>query len=176
MTNVRCIIDCTEVFIEKPSGHLAQAVTYSDYKKHNTVKYLVGVTPSGSICFTSEGWGGRTSDKQITIRSGFLNQLTRGDLIMADKGFLIEDELNMRDCKLLIPPGRRGAIQMSRKDVITTKKVANLRIHVERAIGRLKQFRVIKNCVRLADIRLLDDIFIIACAISNMSEALVRDD
>lgn len=36
------IIDCFEVFIEKPSNLLARAQTFSSYKNHNTIKVLVG--------------------------------------------------------------------------------------------------------------------------------------
>ena len=43
------IIDCFEVFIECPVAFEAQAATYSNYKKHNTVKGLIGITPTGSI-------------------------------------------------------------------------------------------------------------------------------
>ena len=39
------IIDCTEVFIEQPSDLLARAQTWSQYKHHNTVKFLIGITP-----------------------------------------------------------------------------------------------------------------------------------
>ena len=42
----RCvvIIDCFEVFIDRPTNLLARAQTYSQYKHHNTVKYLIGIT------------------------------------------------------------------------------------------------------------------------------------
>jgi len=33
---LRCTIDCTEVFIERPRDLKLQALTWSDYKKHNT--------------------------------------------------------------------------------------------------------------------------------------------
>ena len=45
----RIIIDCAEVFIERPKSLLNQASTWSDYKHHNTIKFLVGITPSGYI-------------------------------------------------------------------------------------------------------------------------------
>jgi len=35
--------------------------TWSNYKKHNTAKFLIGTTPQGSISFISKGWGGRVS-------------------------------------------------------------------------------------------------------------------
>jgi len=62
------IIDRFEVFIEQPSSLLARAQTYSNYKKHNTVKFLIGITPQGSVAFISKGWGGRVSDVYLTDR------------------------------------------------------------------------------------------------------------
>ena len=44
-----CIIDYSEIFIETPNSFTACSATYSNYKKHNTVKILIGITPSGPI-------------------------------------------------------------------------------------------------------------------------------
>ena len=44
---------------------LARAQTFSNYKHHNTLKVLLGITPQGSISFVSKTWGGRTSDKNL---------------------------------------------------------------------------------------------------------------
>ena len=46
------IIDCFEVFIERPTSHTARSQTWSNYKHYNTIKYLIGVTPQGSVAFT----------------------------------------------------------------------------------------------------------------------------
>ena len=35
------IIDCFEVFMERPKGLMARAQTWSNYKHHNTVKILI---------------------------------------------------------------------------------------------------------------------------------------
>ena len=53
------IIDCFEIFIDRPTNLLARAQTFSNYKHHNTVKVLIGITPQGSISFVSKAWVGR---------------------------------------------------------------------------------------------------------------------
>ena len=37
---ITVIIDCFEVFIDRPSNLLARAQTFSSYKHHNTIKVL----------------------------------------------------------------------------------------------------------------------------------------
>ena len=100
--NCVCIIDCTEVFIERPFNLNARAQTFSNYKSRNTIKYIVGITPSGAVSFLSAGWAGRTSDKEITLNSVFLDKVTFGDCVLADRGFLIEEESATRGVVLLL--------------------------------------------------------------------------
>ena len=56
--NCPSIIDYFEIFIERPKNLRARAQTYSQYKHHNTAKYLTSITPQGVISFVSRGWGG----------------------------------------------------------------------------------------------------------------------
>ena len=102
------IIDCFEIFIEKPNDLLARAQTFSNYKHHNTVKVLVGITPQGTISFISEAWGGRTSDVFLTENCGVLANLLPGDVVLADRGFTIEESVNMYCAELKIPAFTRG--------------------------------------------------------------------
>ena len=67
--NCRVIIDYSEIFFETPSRFDARAKTYSNYKKHITVKFLIGITPCGTISFLSHCWGGRVSDKTLPKRA-----------------------------------------------------------------------------------------------------------
>ena len=90
-TNVAVIIDCIEVFINKPSNYMAKAYTWSQYKHHNTIKFLIGISPQGVISFISKAWGGRVSDQYLTEYSNFLKNILLGDVVLADIGFDIAD-------------------------------------------------------------------------------------
>ena len=84
-------MDCFEVFIERSSSPIARAMTWSTYKHHNKIKFLIGITPQGVISFISSAWCGRVSDKYLTEHSNFLKHLLPGDLVLADRGFDISD-------------------------------------------------------------------------------------
>ena len=105
---ITVIIDCFEIFIEKPSNLLAQAQTFSSYKHHNTTKVLIGITPQGTISFVSNAWGGRTSDKYLTENCGILDKLVPGDIVMADRGFAIHESVAFKRPELVIPAFTKG--------------------------------------------------------------------
>ena len=150
----RCIIDATEIFIQTPSSPQAQQLTFSSYKNHNTLKALVAVTPSGVISFVSKLHGGNISDRQLTKLSGLLDLLEPGDSVMADRGFTIADLLAARKIILNIPPMKTSS-QFTERELTTTRRIASLRIHVERAIGRIKNFKIVSdvpnNMAQVAD-------------------------
>ena len=137
--NVTVIIDCFEVFIERPSSLLPRTSTWSNYKHHNMVKFLLGITPQGTVSFVSEAWGGRVSDKYLTESCGILQHLIPGDVVLADRGFNISDSVGMMQAKLHIPAFTKGKNQLSPLEVEETRATANVRIHVERVIGVVRQ-------------------------------------
>ena len=102
--NIRCIIDCTEVHVQSPGNFEAQGNQYYSYKGHTTYKFLVAIAPNGAILFVSDAYEGSISDKEIVCVSDFLDFLNPGDVVMADRGFLIKEILNERHVKLIIPP------------------------------------------------------------------------
>ena len=170
----RCIIDCSEVYIERPKSLDDQAATWSDYKQHNTLKFLIGISPSGYVTFLSDCYGGRTSDRHICRDSNFYNLLEAGDIIMDDRGFQIRDDLLHYYCSLGIPPGARVKSQMTNAECSKTKEVANLRIHVERAINRLKEYKILKNTLPINMLPLADEIIRTCAALINFQPPLIR--
>ena len=136
----RVIIDATEVKVVQPSDPAEQQMTFSSYKNTNTFKSLIGIAPSGAICFVSSLYSGSISDKELTRQSGLQPLLEKGDSVMADKGFDISDLLLPLDVSSNIPPFLRGKPQLDEHELIETRRIASLRIHVERAIEHINFF------------------------------------
>ena len=83
------IIDASVFFIEIPTDLQMQSSTLSNYKHHNTAKFLVACTPNGAVCFVSPLYVGSISDVELTRVSGFVKELhgKLGVSVMADQGF-----------------------------------------------------------------------------------------
>lgn len=176
------IIDCFEVFIDRPSSLKARAETWSSYKHHNAVKFLIGITPQGTVSYISKAWGGRVSDKYITENGGFLNNIYPGDLVLADRGFDIEASIGSMMAEVKIPTFTRGKAQLAPADLELTRKIAHVRIHVERVIGTVRQKYTILNgplpvdfliCKEGENIATIDKIGTVCCACVNLCSSVV---
>ena len=165
---VRCIIDCFECFTETPSGLDLAATLWSEYKHHYTFKVLVAITPNGAISYVSPCYGGRASDIFVVRNSGFLNMIEPYDEVMADRGFKIREDLMMHMATLCIPPSCASSMQLLPRDVKETSNIANVRIYVEQAIGRLKVFLLLKNELPITLLPLADDIVRVCCSLCNL--------
>ena len=94
----RVILDCTELFCQRPSSLTIQSSLFSFYKHH-----------------------------------------------VADRGFTIAEELRNIGVSLNIPSLLSGRNQLTEEEVTESQTIAAVRIHVERAIQRIKKFRQIRN-------------------------------
>ncbi|GFY26303.1 THAP-type domain-containing protein [Trichonephila clavipes] len=117
--DVRIIVDCTEFTIQKLSRPKEQQMTFSFYKNANTLKEMIGITPNGAISFISELYCGSISDKRLFIKSKLMDLLEPNDVFMADKGFLIENELASVGCKLQCPAFLRDKIQFDVSEMVS---------------------------------------------------------
>ena len=66
---------------------------------------------------------------------------------MADRGVVIQDLLFERKVKLVLPAFTRRGLPLSEEDTTNTRRIANVRVHVERVIRRLKNYRTVSQTV-----------------------------
>lgn len=165
----RIVLDCTEVRIEKSKCLKCRIATYSHYYGSQTMKVMVGVAPSGLVTYISPCYGGRTSDKEIFMKSGLLEKVHANESIMVDKGFLIEKECLEKRINLIRPPFLADKQQMSAADAITTASIAAARVHVERCIQRFKIFKILKGEVSVDMLPFVDNIMVIIAGLVNLS-------
>jgi len=141
-TSCRIIGDCTEMRCEVPKRMDYQKLTFSTYKHYNDLKVFLCVGPNGSVTFCSKCYPGSTSDKEIFKDCGIIDQLRSGDMILADKGFLISDCVP-QGVTVNIPPFLCTR-QFTPSQVSKTRNIAKARIHIERANARLKNFKILE--------------------------------
>lgn len=106
-----------------------------------------------------------------------------GDVILADRGFLIADSVEILKGHLEIPTFTRGKNQLD-PVVETTRKIANVRIHVERVIGLLKRkFKICQGPIPISmlsafrdDLSVLDKILVVCSAFINLCPSIIPMD
>ena len=113
-----------------------QSALYSHYKSHVTCKGLIGISLSGSLTFISQLFDGLISDKEIVSKSGFLelSLWNSQDSVMADRGFLIYDELKDLGTPLNIPYFLVERYQLTATEVKMSQSIVSVCIHVKSAI------------------------------------------
>ena len=60
-----------------------------------------------------------------------------------------------------------------RKKSCASRKISNVRIHVERVIGRLRKFRILKSNIPMTQVKLLNDVMIIIAGLVNLNNSVV---
>uniref|UniRef100_A0A8C9XSS4 DDE Tnp4 domain-containing protein n=1 Tax=Sander lucioperca TaxID=283035 RepID=A0A8C9XSS4_SANLU len=111
--------------------------------------------------YYAKAYGGKCSDRFITQNSGFLDHLRAGDEVTGDRGFTIRDLLEERNVGLITP------------QVTRTRRIANVRIHIERAIRRLKVYKILSQTVPIHSVTKIDKILKICAALVNLRGELI---
>ena len=124
------------------------------------------------MSFIPKLYTGYISDREIVKRRGILDLLEDGDGVMADKAFTIEDLLSPLNCSLNIPPFLNEKVQFTKEDVEMTQRIAKLRIHVERAIRRVKENHLFDVVIPLSLASSINQIWSVCCILSNFKGPL----
>lgn len=171
----RVIIDATEIRCEASSSLVLQSGTYSSYKSTNTFKGLIGISPNGLVSFVSDLYIGSISDRELIIKSGFLERnFDAGDTVMAVKGFKIKDLLEKIGVGLNLPPFLTKG-QFSAAEVQETADIASLRIHVERRIQRIKTYHIFDRIIPISLGPIINEIWSVCALLNNLQTTIVRD-
>ncbi|KAK0147677.1 hypothetical protein N1851_012839 [Merluccius polli] len=168
--DVRVIIDCTEVRCQNPSSLTLQSEVFLSYKNMTTFKGLIGIAPCSAVTFVSSLFTGSISDRELT-ECGLLDVLEPGDGCMADKGFTIEKLLADHGATLIIPPFKMTA-QFTKEDALKTQAIALLRILVERAIRRVKEYRIWEHTLPLTLSGTVNQLWTVCCVMTNFQGPL----
>lgn len=189
----RCvvIIDCFEVSCQPFTNFLDRCSTYSNCKSLATVKFLIGITPQGTISYISQGYRGRSSDvyktddsKHIAVVASdekVIKNPLSGDVVLADRGFLISESVALMMAELITPAFKETRSQLTQLEIENSRRVSNVRIHVERVIGQLKRtYTILEKTLSIKELRsdedglaFLDKIVFVCCCLLNANEEVL---
>ncbi|CAC5377339.1 unnamed protein product [Mytilus coruscus] len=173
--STRIIIDGTECPVMKPKSPIAQQSTFSTYKNRNTIKLLIGATPGGLVNYVSPAYGGSTSDRQICERSNLSSICDKGDSIMADKGFNVQDLFAPYDVSINIPTFFRKKNRMTGKTVLKDRAISSKRVHIERIIGLAKTYKILKAPLNITETKLASEITFVCFMLCNFKTCIIPE-
>ena len=87
---------------------------------------------------------------------------------MADKGFDIESDLP-NGISLNIPPLLHNKENLSLEEETETRRIASVRIHVEQAIARVKNLRILSTVFPISMVADLNKILVICSYLTNFT-------
>lgn len=169
------VLEIAEVKTEQPNGVGEQLTLYSSYKSGHTLKFLVGIIPNGMVCFCSKAYGGRYSNTDVAADSGFFDLVRAGDVILSDKDFPgIRSELEKSRAVMVVPPSFDARSWSAVSDAECTYNTAQVRVHVQRMIQRIKTHHILNTLIPVELIPLMTDVFHMCCVLSNLQLPVVK--
>ena len=102
--------------------------------------------------------------------------LDKGDSIMADKGFLIDEICNKFDVKLTRPAFLKDKRRFEKVEAILNASISSARVHVERYNQRIKSFKITDSKLSCGIICKIDAIITVICGTINLSAPILKDD
>lgn len=168
------IVDRLEILVDRPVDPLAGRQTWSPSKWHHTIKFLLGMTPQGTISFVSKGWGGATPFRHIFQHCDLLKDFKPEDYVILNGDLISRDD----DVPCAV---RVGEMQ---SDVRTRPTSADIADHVRRVTGVLRRnFAILEHFVFPIDYVMLEDgqtallekMVVVCGALSNCCMSILLD-
>ena len=86
---------------------------------------------------------------------------------MADRGFDIQDILTPLGVRVNLPAFFKGKPQLEADHLVETRRIASLRIHVERAMERIKIFHILDRTIPASLTNVAEQIFFVCAVLTN---------
>lgn len=164
----RVVLHMTEFHVQM----VPSTANSSLHKASTALKSVVGITPSGSVSFVGSVCSASISDKDIIGDSGVLNLLESGDQVMAAKSLDIKELLDLIDVNLVVPAFSGPDRRLNKDDVTHTQHMSHLKIHIERAIGRITKYQIFDDVVPAALCGSVNQLWTVCALLTNFQGPL----
>nr|XP_695963.3 uncharacterized protein si:ch211-262i1.5 isoform X1 [Danio rerio] len=164
--DTQVIIDCIELCCRIQSSDL-----FPDEGYDCTFKGLIGMAPHGAVTFVSSLYAGSVSDNEVLKKSGIVLYLKPEMAIMVNKDFLVDDSVLCRVYRPAYPVKRE--LMEADEDVGKmgdTQSIAQLRVHIEHLICRVKQHKLLDSVMPFTSTRTINRLYIVACLFINYQD------
>ena len=140
------VLDATEFKFQNASNFDISTLMFSHYKNTTTGKALIGISPHGMGMVFSEIYPGSISDTEITEKTDILSYVSEDHEIMTDRGFAIQDLCAIKGISLNRPKQKDAeSNQFTQGEIHRNFDIAATRIHVERYIGRVRNWKILNR-------------------------------
>ncbi len=168
----RCIaiIDCFDVSVD--DRHTDLFLDRESTRSKRAIKFLIAIAPTGAITFISKAYGEHEPDEDVVHDSELLRRILPGDQILADRDFLIEEEVRSIGASLITPA-----------NVGSSRSVSNFTIYVKKVIDHLRStYTILNGPLSVNDLRtgpdgfaFVDKVAFVCCCLLNSGPSVVID-
>src|SRR5258705_10560051 len=132
--------------------------------------------PQGTGDYIGDCYGGSTSDRQLVERSSLIGPdvLQPGDSILADRGFAVQDLLALRGVTVNKPNFLKGKSQLEPEEIVSDRRIASKRIHIERVIGLGKTYKILRKELQHQKLQMGNMIVYVCYMLSNFRSSIVN--
>ena len=167
------IADSSLVQLERPHNHRMDGHSYSSYMSMHSAKVLVSIGRNAHVNFVSGGFGGAASDAQVAAASAFYDAASNG-VVMFDKGGVDMREPLLQVHSRLITPSIVTGKFLSLGELTRNGEISHDRVHIERAIERIKRFAVLDGPFPSSMLYLFDEMVFVCAYLTHFMGPLIK--
>ena len=178
--DLQLIFDATEFRTEFPEDLMVYRTLWSAYKHWTTVKLLGAIypTPGGFCAKTADptAYAGSAGDVPCTLASPIMKLLEKQMASLADKGFTLHAQFAEKQHYLVIPMyayNKQKSFTM--EDASMSHTIGHLRIYIEEAFRRVREFKIFRKQVKLSQLDLIGKMYSVCALLTNYQTVLKHD-